>query len=136
MLSLWKSKTELSQRKILLVDDEPQYLSTIQRRLEDSDFMVITAANGEEGFEQVAREKPDLIVLDVNMPIMNGHEMLRRLRADPNLKDVPVIMCTGCSEMQDIAAAASYNIADYVTKPFNCSELAEKIMNVLEDQGK
>lgn len=132
MLSLFKQKTKTEQAKILLVDDEPDLIDTIQCRLEANNFIVTTASNGEEGLSKAADYKPDLILLDTNMPVMNGHEMLEHLRKNPTLKDIPVIMCTALCEAQDIAAASSYGISDYVTKPFDYADLIEKITNALE----
>jgi CheY-like chemotaxis protein len=65
------------------------------------------------------------------MPILNGHQMLERLRNNPDLKDIPVIICTALCEAQDIATASSYGIADYITKPFDYAQLMDKISNVL-----
>ena len=81
---------------------------------------------------EAAKLKPDLILLDTSMPVMNGHEMLERLRKHPDGKDIPVIMCTAMCEPQDVARASAYGIADYVTKPFDCTELIEKITRALE----
>ena len=134
MLKLFKSKKKTDRAKILLVDDEPDLVDTIQCRLEANSFDVITAFNGQEGLEKAADENPDIILLDTNMPVMNGHEMLERLRKHPELKCIPVIMCTALCEARDIAAASAYGIADYVTKPFDCTELIEKITNVLENK--
>ena len=125
MLKLFKSKKKTDRAKILLVDDEPDLVDTIQCRLEANSFDVITAFNGQEGLEKAANENPDIILLDTNMPVMNGHEMLERLRKHPELKGIPVIMCTALCEARDIAAASAYDIADYVTKPFDCTELIE-----------
>ena len=134
MLKLFKSKGKTALVRVLLVDDEPDLLDTIQCRLEANSFEVITAADGQEGLRKAAKEKPDIILLDTNMPVMNGHEMLEQLRKHPNTKDIPVIMCTALCEAQDIAAASAYGIADYVTKPFDCTELVEKITNALENK--
>jgi len=133
MLKLFKSKKKTDRARILLVDDEPDLVDTIQCRLEANSFVVITAFNGQEGLEKAADEKPDLILLDTNMPVMNGHEMLERLRKHPELKGIPVIMCTALCEAHDIAAASAYDITDYVTKPFDCTELIEKITNALKN---
>jgi len=133
MLKLFKSKGKNALVRILLVDDEPDLVDTIQCRLQANSFDVITASNGKEGLEKAAKEKPDIILLDKNMPIMNGHEMLEQIRKRPETKDIPVIMCTALCEAQDIAAASVYGIADYVTKPFDCTELVEKITNALEN---
>lgn len=134
MLGLFKSKKHLDRARILVVDDEPDLVSTIQCRLEWCKCEVITAANGEEGLEKAVNEKPDLILLDTDMPVMNGHEMLERLRKHANLKDIPVIMVTALCEVQDITKASSYGIEDYVAKPFDFAELMEKIADALKSK--
>jgi len=132
VLGLFKSKKETSQMKILIVDDEPDLVSTVEYRLKFADCEVVTASNGEEGLEQARAEKPDLILLDTNMPVMNGHEMLERLRADAALKHIPVLMLTARCEPQDIAAASAHGVTDYVTKPFDFAELMAKIQMALK----
>jgi len=132
MLGLFKSKKKSIRARILVVDDEPDLVSTIQCRLKWCRCEVITAANGKEGLEKAISERPDIILLDINMPVMNGREMLERLRNHPDLKNTPVIMLTAFSEAQDIATVSAYGIADYVTKPFDFTELMEKIANALE----
>ena len=119
--------------KILIVDDEPDLVSTVEYRLKFADCEVVTAANGQEGLERARAEKPDLILLDTNMPVMNGHEMLERLRADAELKHIPVLMLTARCEPQDIAAASAHGVTDYVTKPFDFAELMAKIQAALKD---
>jgi len=126
-----EAKKQSIRRKILVVDDEPDYLSAVQCRLEWCNYEVITATNGREGLEKAETERPDLILLDTNMPIMNGHDMLDQLRKHPDLKAMPVIMVTALFEMNDIVKASSYDVADYVAKPFDFTELVEKIANVL-----
>jgi CheY-like chemotaxis protein len=132
MLGLFKSKKKTDRPKILLVDDEPDYRTTVQCRLEWSNYDVVTACDGKEAIEKAIAEKPDMVLLDTNMPIMNGHEVLERFRQHPDLKDIPVIMVTALCEAQDIAKASSYGVADYVAKPFDFTELLEKIANALE----
>lgn len=136
MLGLFKSKKKTAHAKILVVDDEADITNTLQYRLKFCDFDVITAGNGKEGLEKAENEKPDLILLDINMPIMDGHEMLERIRNRPDLKDTPVIMFTAYSDKRDIAKSANLGIADYVTKPFDFPELREKISNALEKQNR
>ncbi len=133
MLGLFKSKKKTSQSKILIVDDEPDLASTVEYRLKFADYEVVTAGDGQQGLEQARGEKPDLILLDTNMPVMNGHEMLEQLRADAELKHIPVIMLTARCEPQDIAAASAHGVTDYVTKPFDFAELMAKIQAVLAD---
>jgi CheY-like chemotaxis protein len=132
MLELFKSKEEPTRAKILIVDDEPDCLSTIKYRLSHSGYKVVTAADGQEGLERAQQESPDLILLDINMPVMDGREVLKCLRKHPALKNTPVIMVTACCEMQDIAIASSYGISDYIAKPFDFTDLVEKIQNALE----
>ena len=131
MLKLFKPKKKATTPKILVVDDEPDLLSTVQYRLKFSNCEVVTAGNGREGLDKAASEKPDLILLDTNMPEMNGHEMLKQLRANPQLCHIPVIMLTARCEPRDIAAASAYGIADYVTKPFDFAELMEKVQHAI-----
>lgn len=125
-----KKKTD--KTKILVVDDEPNIVQTLQDRLEMNEYQVVTAGNGREGLEKVEQEKPDVILLDVIMPIMDGHEMLEMLRKQPGGRDVSVIMLTARSQTQDIARANACGIDDYIVKPFDLSELLEKIESVVE----
>jgi DNA-binding response OmpR family regulator len=135
MLGLFKSKKKTKQAKILVVDDEADIVSTIEYRLKACDFQVITAGNGQEGLDKATAEIPDLVLLDINMPIMDGHEMLARLRSLGNLKDTPVIMLTAYSDRRDVSKAAELGISDYVTKPFDFSDLMEKITGALESRA-
>ena len=131
MLSLFKSKKKTDQARILVVDDDLTLIKIINRRLESCGWEVIIASDGAEGFDKAVSQSPDLILLDTQMPVMTGHEMLERLRRNPGTRDIPVIMCTVCSDIQDIATASSYNISDYITKPFDCTELVERIESVM-----
>jgi len=136
MLGLFKQKKKTNaQPKILVVDDERDLVSTVAYRLKFAHCTVVTAGDGREALEKAAEEKPDLILLDTNMPVMDGHETLKALRADPELKHIPVIMLTARSAPEDITAASAYGIADYVTKPFDFSELMEKVQVALNDKG-
>jgi len=134
MLELFKSKKETHKAKILVVDDEPDFVSTLQCRLEWHGFQVATACNGVEGLEKASQEKPAMILLDTNMPVMDGREMLERLRNNPDTKDIPVIMVTAQCEIQDITKASSVGIFDYVAKPFDFPHLIERIEKAIENQ--
>ena len=89
------------------------------------------AANGEEGLALATREKADLIILDHNMPIMDGITMLRKLREDPGLKRIPVIMLTAESGLESLATIARLGVRDYVTKPFRDEELLAKAGRII-----
>ncbi len=119
------------ERKILVVEDDLDILRLVTFSLEKSGYEVLTAVNGEEGLEKVADDRPDIILLDLMMPFMDGAEMLERLKEIPDMKDVPVIILTARCEQQDIAAICAHGASDYVIKPFNLAELMEKIENAL-----
>ena len=131
MFGLSKTSKKAAPARILVVDDESDSRSIIQCRLEWCHYEVISACNGEEALKIAEDEKPDLILLDTNMPVMDGLEMLERMRRNPALKDTPVIMVTALCERQHIAAASAYGIADYVTKPVDFTSLLEKISDIL-----
>jgi CheY-like chemotaxis protein len=131
MFGLTSSKKKSDKARVLIVDDELDCISIIQCRLEWCQYDVITANNGKEGLEKAVSEKPDLILLDTNMPVMNGHEMLERMRNDQEIKDTPVIMVTALCDAKDIDTASSFGISDYVTKPVDFEKLIEKISNIL-----
>lgn len=131
MLKLFRSRKRTAQTRILVVDDEPDLVSTVEYRLRFANCDVVTASNGQEGLEKAAAEKPDLILLDTNMPVMSGHEMLERLRSDPDLKSIPVIVLTARCEAPDIAAASTLGVSDYVTKPFDFTQLMDRIQAAL-----
>ena len=121
-----------SKTRILVVDDEPNIVQTLKDRLEMNEYTVFTACNGQEALKVAEEETPDLILLDVIMPIMDGHETLENLRQTTWGKDVSVIMLTARSQAQDVARAEACTIEDYIIKPFDLSELLEKIEGILE----
>jgi len=127
-------KKRTDKVKILVIDDEPNIVQTLQDRLEMNDYEVITAGNGKEGLKKALQEKPEVLLLDVIMPIMDGHEMLEALRKQPDGNFSSVIMLTARSQTQDIARANACGIDDYIVKPFDLSELLEKIEVVIESR--
>ncbi len=122
------------QTRILVVDDEPNIVQTLQDRLEMNEYDVVTASNGKEGLDAAIEHRPDVILLDVIMPVMDGHEMLEALRKHPEGQDVAIIMLTARSQTNDIARANACGIEDYIVKPFDLSELLEKIESVVENR--
>jgi two-component system alkaline phosphatase synthesis response regulator PhoP len=132
MFDFFQLKKKSRRAKILVVDDEPNIVQTLQDRLEMNDYQVVTAVNGQAGLEKATSEQPDIILLDVIMPIMDGLEMLERLRKNEATRSIPVIMLTARSQNQDVARANGFGIEDYVVKPFDLSELLEKIEAILE----
>jgi DNA-binding response OmpR family regulator len=97
-----------------------------------NDYQVFTAHNGNDGLKTAQEQSPDVILLDVIMPQMDGHEMLEKLRQQEWGKTISVIMLTARSQAQDIARARACGIEDYIIKPFDLSELLEKIESIIE----
>ena len=127
-------KKKSDKVKVLVIDDEPNIVQTLQDRLEMNEYDVITGGNGKEGLKLAIEHRPDVILLDVIMPIMDGHEMLEALRKQPGGDHPSVIMLTARSQTQDIARANACGIDDYIVKPFDLSELLEKIEVVIESR--
>jgi two-component system, cell cycle response regulator len=123
-------------QKILTIDDSRTIRLIIQRAFRELDCAFCEAANGQEGLAVAAREKPDLIILDVTMPVMDGITMLAKLRQDPDLKTTPVIMLTAESGQASVASVAQLGISDYLVKPFKEDQLREKVGKVIPLQPK
>ena len=117
-------------KKILAVDDERHIVRLIQVNLERAGYQVVTAFDGTEGLKKVESEKPDLIVLDVMMPRMDGFEVLKRLQANPETRGIPVIMLTAKAQDTDVFRGWSSGVSAYLTKPFNPLELLTFIRRI------
>lgn len=109
-------------KRILLVDDEKAFVELVRARLEP-EFTVLAAGDGEEGLKLAAERKPDLIIADIVMPKMSGHEMLRVLRTTYRTKDVPCIMLTAVDESVSVHWARELGVVDYLTKPVRLEDL-------------
>lgn len=107
----------------------------VARALKNYGCVVCEASNGEEGLAAAAREKPDVIILDITMPVMDGVTMLTKLREDPELKNIPVIMLTAESSRENIAQIAQLGVRDYLVKPFKDEQLIEKIGRLTSANG-
>ncbi len=111
------------KKKILVVDDEPTTVRVVQEMLEANQYEVVTALSGEEGMYHALRDKPDLILLDILMPGIDGFEVLCRLKGNEKTKDVPVVMLTAKGETSSIFKAKEYWASDYLIKPFVVEDL-------------
>ncbi|MDI6711508.1 MAG: response regulator transcription factor [Bacillota bacterium] len=120
---------------VLVIDDEPHILELIKFNLEKSHFDVMTATDGREGLNAARRRKPDLIILDIMLPEMDGYQVCRALRADPGLADVPVIMLTARDQELDKVLGLELGADDYVTKPFSPRELLARVKAHLRRAG-
>jgi DNA-binding response OmpR family regulator len=120
--------SDKTKYKILAVDDEKRMVRFIQLNLEQDGFQVITAYNGKEALEQVRTQLPDLVLLDIMMPDINGFEVLKKIR---EVSSVPVIMLTAKGEEDDRIQGLELGADDYITKPFSPRELVSRIRAVL-----
>lgn len=118
---------------ILIVDDERRMVSLLQSYLQQEGYHVVTAFNGSEALAAARAENPDLVVLDIMMPEMNGYEFMREHRAE---RDTPIIMLTAKVEDEDKIIGLELGADDYVTKPFKPRELMARVRNVLRRAGK
>jgi two-component system cell cycle response regulator len=117
--------------RILSIDDSKTIRLLLARLFRPFACELLEAANGEEGLAIASRADPDLIILDYNMPVMDGITMLRKMREDPGLKRTPVIMLTADSGLQSLATVARLGVRDYVTKPFREEELLGKVGRII-----
>ena len=120
------------QPTVLIVDDIPENLQLLGTILDEQDIEFSYATNGKEALEAVSFNKPDLILLDVNMPGMTGFEVCEILKKDPDKKDIPVIFLTAKTEPDDIITGLTIGGIDYITKPFNAKELITRVKSHLE----
>ena len=128
------------KRKILVVDDEPDAVELVEFNLRQAGFDVATAADGAEALKKARAARPDLIVLDVMLPEMDGLEVCKVLRRDPATADVPIIMLTARAAEVDRVVGLEIGADDYVTKPFSPRELVLRIKKILDrgarEEGK
>ena len=118
--------------KILAVDDEPSIVRLVAATLKAKGHEVITASDGQEALLKARMEKPDLIVLDIMMPILDGRETRKRLKADPKTADIPIIFASAVGELSQQLDTMEGGEEDYITKPFKPSELAELVADTLD----
>lgn len=119
-------------RKILAVDDEKSIIRLIEVNLRREGYDVVSAGDGKEALEKVAREQPDLVVLDVMMPYLDGFEVLNTMKKDPDTRDIPVIMLTARAQDADVFNGYRSGADCYLTKPFNPRELNTFVRRIFE----
>jgi CheY-like chemotaxis protein len=119
------------QNQILVVDDNAQNLELLVAYLDDLECDVQTAVDGVDALEQVCRNEPDLILLDVMMPRMSGFECCRKLKSAPATRDIPILMVTALNELGDIERGVESGTDDFITKPVNRLELVTRVRSLL-----
>ena len=121
----------MAPRKILLVDDSETILQMEQMILEPKSYKLILARDGEEGVAKALESNPDLILMDVVMPKMNGFEAVKKLRANQQTRAVPIVMVTSKAEAESMEAGYESGCSDYIIKPIDGLELVAKVKNLL-----
>jgi two-component system phosphate regulon response regulator PhoB len=117
--------------KILIIEDEPDILEVIQYNLEREGHKVVACRNGEQGLSRIRTDNPDLVILDLMLPGMDGVEVCRQVKADPITRGIPVIMVTAKSEESDVVLGLGIGADDYISKPFSPRELVARVKVVL-----
>jgi len=128
-----KGKSEFIAKKILVVDDEPNIVELLQSRLEKNGYSVIGAYDGQAALDRTYQEKPDLIILDIMLPKIDGYHVCQTLRSDKKFKAIPIIMLTARTLAQDIKMGMDLGAVSYVQKPFNPDVLLGIIQGLLKD---
>lgn len=117
----------MSQATILIVDDEPFNVDVLQQELEELNYNLITAANGQEALSKIRNHQPDLILLDLMMPVLDGFAVLSEIKGDNSLRDIPVIIVSAADDSKSIVKGIKQGADDYVTKPIDSEHLKKKV---------
>ncbi len=121
-------------KKALIVEDHPDLLEILTCQLEVMGYSVITAKQGKEAVTKAIEEKPQLILMDIMMPGMDGREATHRIRSNQETKDIPILAITALPKESQLRECIKAGCNDYILKPFNCKDLREKIQAVLDPQ--
>jgi DNA-binding response OmpR family regulator len=131
-----RARQTVPKLSILVVDDEHDFRVIVSHLLVNGGYAVATASDGAEALRLFAEREPDLVVLDGNLPDIDGFEVCRRLRATPRGADVPILMCTVRSALTTVSAGFEAGVTGYVLKPFDMEELLEKVGAALQGARK
>lgn len=123
----WRTNLKAMSPTILVVDDEPDMLSLLRLILQRGGWQVVTAASGEEALQLADRYLPDLILLDIMMPGLNGHEVCARLRRDARFKQTPILALTAQAHLEEQVQAHLVGMDEYIVKPIAPTELLERV---------
>lgn len=121
----------MGPKKILIADDEPNILISLEFLMKREGYAVVLARDGQEALEAVLRERPDLVLLDVMMPIKSGFDVCHEVRANEAVKDTPIVMLTAKGRDTDVAKGLALGASAYMTKPFSTRELVQKVQSLL-----
>lgn len=126
----------MDKKRLLIVDDERDFVDVISERLGAKGFDILEAFDGKEGIERAHSDKPDLIILDIAMPEMNGYDVCRKLKLDKNFKDTPIIMLTAKFQPNDIRFGIGMGADAYLTKPLELELLLDTVEALLRSKKR
>ncbi|MDO8535681.1 MAG: response regulator [Candidatus Omnitrophota bacterium] len=118
-------------KKILIVDDEPDIIKMLQIRLESANYNIVTAQDGQEALNRIKEDTPDLLVLDIMMPKINGYTLFKMLREDLKYKNIPIIILTASVEIEDLRKCIKEGVEAYLRKPYKPEILLGLIKGLL-----
>lgn len=121
--------------KLLIVDDEPFNVDYLEQELEESNYHILAARDGGEALEKIRSELPDLVLLDIMMPVLDGFGVLQQLKADPHLRDIPVIIISAANDLDNVVKGIKQGAEDYLPKPFEPTLLHARITASLEKKS-
>lgn len=121
-------------KTVLIADDEPNIVTALEYLMESSGYRVLIACNGEEALRQVAAHLPDLVLLDVMMPVVSGYRVCERMRERPEWRHIKIVMLTAKGRDVEVAKGLSAGADLYVTKPFSTRDLLSKVRGLIEGQ--
>ena len=126
----------MAKERVLVVDDERDFIDVISERLGAKGFDILRAFDGKEGLERAHSDKPDLIILDIAMPEMNGYDVCRKLKIDENFKDTPIIILTAKFQPSDIRFGMEMGADAYLTKPLELELLLHTVNTLLRSKKR
>ena len=122
--------------KILIAEDEPDIRELVSFMLKFAGYEVVAASNGEDAVRTASRERPDLVLMDVRMPRMTGYDACRMMKANPDLRDVPVVFLSAKGQDSEIQSGLEAGAEAYLLKPFSPAELTNRVRGILSRYGK
>lgn len=121
----------MSKAKVLIVDDEPFNIEVLEQALDETNYQVIFASNGQEALGKIQSEQPDLILLDLMMPVMDGFQVLAKVKDDPMLRDIPIIIVSAEHDSKSVVKGIKQGAEDYLTKPVDTALFVKKVKEFL-----
>ncbi|MFO7707683.1 MAG: response regulator [Desulfobacterales bacterium] len=122
-------------KQILIVDDEPSIIVALQFLMEQNGYKTLVAFSGEEAMEAIERHHPDLILLDIMLPVVDGFEVCQRVRENPDWKDIRIVMVTALGSEVNVTKGLDLGADAYITKPFSNADLVAKVKELIECRG-